>query len=46
MKRNKASEVVLKTLAKATEHEAKVNMHGWPPRCTGIFHQPKRPTKK
>lgn len=43
MDKRRVGNLVLKTLSKVTKHEAKVNLYGWPPRCMGIFHQPKRP---
>lgn len=36
-----------KLVLKAIERVArtKVEEYGWPPRCSGIFHQPVRPKK-
>ena len=34
---------LLKVLKIVTEKEVKRMNEEWPPRCAGIFHQPKRP---
>lgn len=34
---------LLKTVEKVTRAEVEKNLFGWPPLCTGIYHQPKRP---
>lgn len=40
------SKTVLKAVEKVTRQEVKKNAFGWPPLCTGIYHQPKRPKIK
>ncbi len=39
-------ENVLKVIGKAIEAEANANAKQWPPICTMILHQPKRPKRK
>lgn len=34
---------VLKVMEKVARVEVKNTVYGWPPLCTGIYHQPKRP---
>lgn len=37
---------VLKVVEKVSRVEFEKNCFGWPPVCVGIYHQPKRPSKK
>lgn len=45
MKKNMKKRV-LKAVGKIVEFEANTMDAGWPPRCAGLIHQPKRPKKK
>lgn len=36
----------LKLIEKITRQEIERNAFGWPPLCTGIYHQPKKPKIK
>lgn len=40
--RNKA----FRTIEKIARREVEKNSFGWPPECTGIIHQPKRPVRQ
>ncbi len=44
MKKFKKS--ALKMVEKIVRIEVEKNFFEWPPLCTGIYHQPKRPIKK
>lgn len=37
---------VLKAVEKVARHEITRSNSEWPPHCMGIYHQPKRPTKR
>lgn len=37
---------VLKAIESITRSEIEKSKQPWPPLCTGILHQPKRPVKK
>lgn len=39
----KVNKKVLKFVERAVRNEAVNGIDGFPPPCTGIFHQPKRP---
>lgn len=36
---------LLKIVERITRIEVEKNLHAWPPFCSGIYHQPKRPKK-
>ena len=36
---------LLKVVEKVARVEVEKTISGWPPLCTGIYHQPKRPQK-
>lgn len=36
----------LRTVEKIVRREVAKNASGWPPECTGYFHQPKRPVQQ
>ncbi len=41
MKKN--NKELLKVVKWVIENEVEKNIHGWPPPCSGILHQPMRP---
>lgn len=45
-KENRINEVILKATGKVLEKQRKREMTDWPPQCTFIFYQPKRPVKR
>lgn len=46
MKEDLIKKSVLRSVQKVAEVEANMAWTPWPPTCTGIIHQPKRPQKK
>ena len=42
----KVDERILKAVEHVARKEVIRNEYWWPPICSGIFHQPKRPVKK
>lgn len=45
MKKSSLKKNLLKAVEKVTRGEVQNVVYGWPPLCTGIYHQPKRPQK-
>jgi len=45
MKKVNIENMVLEMVGKVVKLEVKKNENAWPPICTGIVHQPKRPKK-
>ncbi len=43
MKKEKVSKLVLKLVERVVRNEVEINVYEWPPKCIGIYHQPKRP---
>lgn len=43
MKNNTISEMAMKSLKKVIDYQVEKTVHRWPPICTSIYHQPKRP---
>lgn len=46
VKKDSVKKHILKMAAGAVKATSKVYMEEWPPHCTSILHQPKRPKKK
>lgn len=44
--KEKISIKALKVVERITRNEVEVVNHRWPPVCSGITHQPKRPKRK
>lgn len=42
----KISKNVLKAIECVTRNEVEKSRYPWPPLCSGLLHQPKRPEKK
>ena len=46
MKMKKVNKKILKVVERVVRHEVEQKRKTWPPFCTGIFHQPKRPVSQ
>ncbi len=46
MKNEKVSRLLLKLVEGVVRNEVDINLHDWPPKCIGIYHQPKRPKER
>lgn len=44
--KEKINKKALKVVERITRNEAEKVRRGWPPICSGIFHQSKRPKRK
>ena len=40
---NEVKKKTLGVVEKVVRHGVMINMYGWPPKCSGWLHQPKRP---
>ncbi len=45
-KENRINDILLKATGKLLDRQTKKGMTGWPPQCSYIFYQPKRPVKR
>lgn len=43
MKKENMGKQVLKLVEKVARNEIETIVYAWPPKCIGIYHQPKRP---